>query len=57
MRILKKTYLIEFSTDHGEPRIVCVKAESVINAIRTARDEKRAGEKRAGECIMSVKEA
>lgn len=54
---MKKTYLIEFSTDHGEPRIVCVKAESVINAIRTARDEKRAGEKRAGECIMSVKEA
>lgn len=43
---MKKTYLIEFTTDYGEPRIV-----SVITAIRTARDEKR-----AGEYIMSVKE-
>lgn len=53
MRIVKKTYLIKFSTDYGygEPRIVCVKAESVINAIRTARDERR-----AGEYIMSIKE-
>lgn len=48
---MKKTYLIEFTTDCGEPRIVSVKAESVITAIRTARDEKR-----AGEYIMSVKE-
>ena len=48
----KKTYLIEFTTDYGEPRIVSVKAESVITAILTARDEKR-----AGEYIMSVKEA
>ena len=47
----KKTYLIEFTTDYGEPRMVSVKAESVITAIRTARDEKR-----AGEYIMSVKE-
>ena len=46
---MKKTYLIEFTTDYGEPRIVS--AESVITAIRTARDEKR-----AGEYIMSVKE-